>query len=243
MTATLHDVFDAIGQSNSVEQLRIVLEHAVQALNLRHLVYHSVGTLGVQEPSPLLILTYPKAWVERYFAAKYLQIDPVVNGGLRGLMPTDWSTLDRDSQKVRRFFDEAIEYGVGRQGVTMTIRGPGSQIALFTFTGEALPSDWPKVKAAMLPPMLLIAHAFHSRVIELTSPTILRRTPKLSPREVDCLQYCAKGLRDYETAQKLSISEAVVRAYVDSARHKLGSPTRPHMIATAIKLNIINLRD
>jgi DNA-binding CsgD family transcriptional regulator len=239
MTDYLHRIFNLLEASKSIDDLRLVMDNITRSLKLTNMVYHSVGYIGSPDPSPLLVLTYSPEWVTRYFSENYLQIDPVVNGGLRGLMPTDWAMLEKTGSRVRQFFGEASEHGVGRQGLTTAIRGPRGESALFTFTSDVSDLDWPQLKSTLMPPMLLIGHAFHLRAMELLQPDTPTSAPKLSRREVDCLQYCAHGFRDHETAQKLKISEAVVRAYLDSARHKLASPTRPYAIAKALKLRVI----
>ena len=89
--------------------------------------------------------------------------------------------------------------------------------------------------------MLLIASFLvHDRVMEIIGGRNLNAVLLLSPRELDCLKYCAAGLRDNQIAKSLGISQPVVSAYMDSARHKLGASTRPNAVARAIKFNLIS---
>ncbi len=235
----VQEAFSHISASATLSQLHDTVAALRTGLGLGHIAYHLVEAPGYDaSEQPLVILTYPERWIIRYLSQGYQKIDPVVSEGLQGIMPKDWSSLSVSTPDVSDFFEEAADYGVGRQGLTMTIRGPNRDVALFTFTANVDHGEWKKMKAVTIPSMLLVGHAFHDRVRQIKMPE-LQVIPKLSPRELQCLALCAQGLRDNQTAQKLHIKEAVVRAYLDSARHKLTAPTRPHAVATALKLGLI----
>jgi LuxR family transcriptional regulator, transcriptional regulator of spore coat protein len=64
---------------------------------------------------------------------------------------------------------------------------------------------------------------------------------KISPRELDCLQWSAAGKTSFETAIILGLSEATVNQHVANAITKLGAVNRPHAVAIAIKNGLLNL--
>ena len=61
----------------------------------------------------------------------------------------------------------------------------------------------------------------------------------MSGREVDVLTYLAMGYSRGQVAQTLSISEHTLRAYVESARFKLGATNTMHAIARAVAEGLI----
>ena len=184
-------------------------------------------------------MTYPRQWIERYFAMNYLKLDPVVYVSARTLLPVDWHLLPQKEKKIIKFFGEAKEHGVGPNGLTFNIRGPQLRYALFTVTSDMNNIQWAAFKKYELPHLVYFANTFHKKIFELKNPTSKDAQPKLSPREIECLSLNARGLRDAEIADLLSIQEAVVRHYMDSARWKLGAANRTYAAIQAAKLGII----
>lgn len=64
--------------------------------------------------------------------------------------------------------------------------------------------------------------------------------PKLTPREVECLQWVSKGMTAAETAAQLNLSERTVEHYLESATQKLGAQNRTQAVAIALREKLIN---
>ena len=62
---------------------------------------------------------------------------------------------------------------------------------------------------------------------------------ELSPREKETLIQLSQGHSRAEVADTLGISENTLRAYIDSARHKLGAMNVTHAVAMALARGII----
>ena len=63
----------------------------------------------------------------------------------------------------------------------------------------------------------------------------------LSPREVECLQWLASGLRVREIATKMGIHKVTVDLHLKNARRKLDAPTREVALAKAIHSGIVQI--
>jgi LuxR family quorum-sensing system transcriptional regulator CciR len=64
---------------------------------------------------------------------------------------------------------------------------------------------------------------------------------KITPREVDCLHWTARGKTNWEIGQILEISENTVRFHLKNAFKKLGATSRARAVGTAINAGIIHL--
>lgn len=62
---------------------------------------------------------------------------------------------------------------------------------------------------------------------------------RLTPRELECLQWCALGKSTWEIAQVLAISEAAVNFHMTNVRNKCGVHSRRQAIAKAIRHGLI----
>jgi DNA-binding NarL/FixJ family response regulator len=70
-------------------------------------------------------------------------------------------------------------------------------------------------------------------------PTSRANPAGLTAREVEVLGLLADGLSYAEVAERLILSEKTVGHHVSAVLRKLGEPTRPRAVATALRLGII----
>lgn len=205
--------------------------------DIEHLVYHSVNASGGQ----YAVLTYDDAWVERYLTEEYAKIDPVVHGGFRRFTPVDWKALDWSGKPQRAFLAEAVDSGVGNQGFTVPIRGPLGQFALFTVNDCASDTKWASFTDAFQYDLILVAHYVNERALEIEGRGGMEAPRQLSPRERDVLTLLALGQSRAKAAEELSISEHTLRAYIESARLKLGAANTTHAVARALSQGLVIL--
>ncbi|MFT5799216.1 MAG: DNA-binding CsgD family transcriptional regulator, partial [Candidatus Azotimanducaceae bacterium] len=137
------------------------------------------------------------------------------------------------------FQKEAISYGVGNQGFSVPIRGPNGQFALFTVSHSGGDNAWAIFTESQTTNMILIAHAFNRKALDLEPNRKPDQSQALSPREVDAVTLLAMGYNRAQVAQTLSISEHTVRVYIESARFKLGAMNTTHAVARAMSRGLI----
>ena len=222
MPQQIEEAFNSIFDAENLDDLRKIMGDLCEPLGLANIVYHAVRLPKTDALHPMLLLTYEPEWVQRYIERDYFKIDPVVVHGRRGFLPVDWSEVDRETAGARRFFAEADGFGVGRQGLTMPIRGPGGERALFTVTANISEVEWQKRRFAYMRSFQLMGHFFHDRAVQLGGFRLADRSPELSRREKECLQAIARGKAPKQIASDLRLSTSAVQLYLQSARQKLG---------------------
>jgi DNA-binding CsgD family transcriptional regulator len=168
-----------------------------------------------------------------------LRTDPVVSGCYQRFHPVDWKRLDWTSKAARALLLEAIEYGVGNQGFSVPIRGPNGQFALFTVNNSCSDPEWEAFAEANRRDLILIAHYFNEKALELEPGRTPGIAQALSPREIDAMTLIAIGYNRAQVADTLSISEHTLRVYIESARFKLGALNTTHAVARALSRGLI----
>jgi DNA-binding CsgD family transcriptional regulator len=220
-------------EQDITENLRSIRD----AYHLANIVYHALRVPGFEQEN-LLLLTYEKQWVDRYHSLDYFRIDPVVRIGRTGFLPIDWTKVDRDSPEARRFFLEADSYGVGRNGISLPVRGPRGERAIFTVTTNVSEREWLNKRLVCIRDLQIIAHYLHDRAMQIFGFTASPlRAP--STREVQCLQMIVRGHTPKMIAGNLGISESAVRLYLHSIRRKLNCATIAQSVGVALSHNII----
>jgi DNA-binding CsgD family transcriptional regulator len=217
-------------KANELADLQQVIERLRDALSVDHMIYHWVNAKGARTG----VGTYSIEWVNRYVEKGYVRIAPVILGGIRGFHPVDWKRLDWSSKAAKQFQADAIAHGVGNQGMSIPIRGPHGQFALFTASHNCSDEHWADFIEEGRPDLILLAHFFNKRAPELEPYSLPNSIPQLSPREQEALTLLALGYSRAQIAQTLSISEHTLRVYVESARFKLGALNTTHAVSVAI---------
>ncbi len=231
----LEGFIERVQQATSLDELREIILALRDTFEVEHLVYHSLNSTG----RPYAALTYADDWVARYLEREYARVDPVVLGCLRRFHPVDWKRLDWSGKASKLFLGEAIEMGVGNQGLSVPIRGPNGQFALFSLNHRATDAAWARQSDDLLRDLILAAHFVNQKALELERGTDERPQAALSPRETDVLTLLAMGMSRAQVAESLSISEHTLRAYVESARFKLGAQNTTHAVARALARGLL----
>ena len=214
-----------------------------QAVNFIAALYgvRSIAFLGtgiVPDPAePLLAVTYASEWVEHYKRQRYAAIDPVIQDGFRRLLPFDWADFGSFEGRVRQLFGEACEFGLGRHGLTIPVRGPGGDRSLFTITSNLAVREWQLLKEEGLRDFQVLAFHVHEKARQLSGGLV--QSQRLSPRKLECLQWIAEGKTAWECGMILGLSEHTVRCYLESARHKLRAANTTHAVNKATKANLL----
>ncbi len=189
---------------------------------------------------PFVNMTYSDEWVAHYRAQEYMTVDPVVNIGARSLFLIDWARLPRVDEKVRRLFDEAKEFGVGHQGLTIPVRGPTNGIwALFVATSDDSDLDWNARRRDLMKDFVHIAHYVHQRAYDLHVEERPVDLNAITAREIEALEWSAEGKTSAEIAILMRISVEMVKTHLDSACSKLKALNRVHAVTKAIRAGLI----
>lgn len=235
----LFDLLSELDDLANETDLRLILEKLLRIYRLKSLAYLGANLTHQPSEGPYLAVTYSSEWIERYKAERFVNIDPAIQTGLRRILPIDWSEFDRESEKVRRLFGEAAEFGLGRHGISLPVHGLHGDRALVSITSDASDADWQHLRLEYMRDFQVLALHMHQTVLRLAGGHPIQPA-NLSPRERECLLWIAEGKTYWETAMILGLSEHTVRCYLESARHKLGAANNSHAVNKAGKASLLS---
>jgi DNA-binding CsgD family transcriptional regulator len=234
--AKLEAFLERLQKTTSIEALQSAIVGLREIFEVEHVVYYTVNQRGEQFGA----VSYDPAWVQRYIEKDYQSVDPVVHGVKNRFTAVNWKTLDWSRSASRAFLRESIDAGVGNQGYSLPIWGPQGELAVLTVNDRASDAQWAAFTRTHLRDLLLVSHLVHQEGKRVQANGIAGAAPDLSPRERDVLQLLGSGRSRAAVADALKISENTLRAYVDSARHKLGALNTTHAIALALTRGVIS---
>jgi DNA-binding CsgD family transcriptional regulator len=232
-----YEFIDSMGavatKKDGCELLRTIADR----YGLTNAAYLAINIPTLTEQQAYGVTTYNPDWVSRYVSENYIRLDPVVKHGMMGLLPLDWGSLRGKHRRIDRFFDEAGEYGVGKQGLSFPIRGAHGETALFSVNSNESSLEWGKRKRALLRDMQIFAYHFHCQILESEGVRFAGVT--LTAREMDCLKWASEGKTSWETGEILGIRSTTVEFYIEQARVKLNAMNKVQAVAKAIRVRAI----
>jgi len=234
MHQELEPFVEFLQTANSLDDIQAHLFVMRDRLEVENFAYHCLDATGDKYGA----MTYDAPWVKRYIEKGYGRIDPVLRGCFQRFNPVDWKQLDWSGRPAQEFMGDALSTGVGNQGMSVPVRGPNGQFAVFSVNNKASDPAWESYRKEYLQTFILMAHFLNQRALEIeenVNPPITA----LSPRESDALTHLANGLNRKNVAERLKISEHTLRAYIESARHKLGAANTTHAVARAMIRGLI----
>lgn len=238
MDAMFLDTVEQTVQVNSRDEVYTLLHKMVSAYGLKNAAYMVVNLPHRSHREPNIFVTYSSDWVDHYKKRNFVRSDPVLLQGFGSILPVDWDDLDLSRRPVRNLFGEAREFGVGRQGITLPVRGRFGEQALLTITSDDIDHEWSKKKKLFMRDFQVIAYHIHRMVLRVEE--VSEQQVHLAPREIECLKWTAMGKTVQEVAQILGVGRRTARFYLELARHKLDAVNVTHAIAKAVSLNIIS---
>jgi len=232
MHRILQTFVDSVESSRDAASLRSALVDVAVAFELP-LVAYFVGP-AVPTSDPTLISNYPTEWTDRYLRNQYDRLDPVIHQLAHTADPFSWSCEARSSHGTdaqHRFLDEARTFGI-RAGVTVPIPDPACRFAAVTFASDQLVPSLQRAVETHGPVLQLMAIYLHRHAKRLPGATTTINGVRLTPRELECLHWAARGKSAWEIGQILGVSRRTAAFHLDNARAKLDV----HSITQAVAL-------
>ncbi len=233
--ARLEALLERLQTTKSIDELQIWAHELRDFFGVAHVFYHT-ATLRSEQVGAF---TYSRDWARRYIEKDYRSVDPVVLGALRRFHPMDWKTLDWSSPAARAMLREAMTHGLGNQGWSVPIWGPQGEFALFCLNHSTDDETWEAFTSRNAKDILVVSHLMHQQAMRIINQELDPPSADLSPREREALTQLSLGQSRAAVADSLQISENTLRAYIDSARHKLGALNVTHAVALALARGLI----
>jgi len=185
--------------------------------------------LGPHRTSRFFFNDWPESWLQIYAEKNFFPADPFVEEARRSMASYLWSEIEHSrplTPRSREIYDIAREYG-WREVIGIPIHGPAGYQGLVSIasTKDVVLTAYDR---AVLD---TASRAIHERCRMEIGLGLQGEIPKLTPRELECMQWVALGKTDWEIAQVLAISEATAHFHIENAKKKLGLNSRTEAVA------------
>jgi LuxR family transcriptional activator of conjugal transfer of Ti plasmids len=235
---TFQEFVDAVHTADNEAEFERVATRLTRHLGFRWFAY-----LRLMDYAPVLISSYPKSWTDRYFDLGYQRLDPVVQRARRERGLFSWGgTAPRPigTREQRRFFDEAMTFGIS-SGITVPISGGFGRMAAFTLATDEPIARAERLLADSRDVVHLTGLYFHTHATvklgQNSDPPA--GTAILTQRERQCLAWAAQGKTVADTAVLAEIAPRTVVFHLENARRKLGAASITQCVAEALRRGLL----
>ena len=138
----LHEnAIQAIGRCKSIEHISRLCQAHLMDFGFRHVAYLTLRSPILAPQNWIVSTTYPREWQSRYIDRSYASLDPVLNACSHALLPVNWDTVPITSLEARNLVGEAVDFGIGKTGISVPLRSPDGSFGLVSFTADQQTDD------------------------------------------------------------------------------------------------------
>jgi DNA-binding CsgD family transcriptional regulator len=189
--------------------------------------------VGRGRKSRFFFLDWPESWLDFYQKNQFFQHDLLPIEARRRTSSFWYSDivahrkLTAEQTELHKAF---LAYG-WKNAFAVPIHGPGSVQGLVTIaTGDTLNLDTADCAVLEMMGRSVWEHCRTSEGFGIFAPDRVR----LSPREIECLQWAAAGKSDVDIAMLVGIKPATAHFHIEQAKRRLGVKTRVEAVAVGV---------
>ncbi len=231
----LSKTISEITKARTIARLARHCQAGLSKTGVNHVTYGVVKP-GMPFSQAIVSSTYPKEWQERYIERSYASLDPVFVSCRHSVLPVNWLQVRAPSVESGQILQEAIDYGVGRTGLSIPVRGPDGTFAIASFSSEDLYQHIfqdVKFQAALV----LISFHLHAQASMILGFSEFKSA--LTPRETEIVALIGSGKTVKEVGQILNLSISTIRFHLDNCRNKLGAGTIRGAVVKAVSMGLV----
>jgi LuxR family transcriptional regulator, activator of conjugal transfer of Ti plasmids len=232
-------LFERLHDSRSRTEACAAVHEATDALDLNTFTYCAFPREHPAKP-PIFISNVSEVWLARYTSERYYRLDPMIPRVWQSVLPFAWGTNEsfRGLDKAQlQIFSEGREFGI-HYCFSVPIHAANGRIASLSFTARQREQDFLSLVERLRHELHLTALHFHAHVERLEAQEGAA-SMQLTPREVECLQWVARGKTRWQIARIVGISERTVGFHLDNAKRKLAVGATTQAVAKSVGLGLL----
>lgn len=188
--------------------------------------------------------THPEQWndeKQRLTAAEVLK-DPIVSHLRSRVDPIFWSRANYEQAGMSQFYERFRDQGLG-SGIALAVRGLHGETLSVGLSNSERSEKGKSAPVLQMGALFLSATAMFSRIAaseEKLKKLDKLKQPKLTPREIECLQWARTGKTGWEIAKILGISQATAIFHMKNSISKLEASNKTHAVIVAVERGLID---
>lgn len=181
----------------------------------------------------------PPGFDSVYADGSAAKLDPVMQHVKHQSVPIIWDQGTYTSKGLGPMWEEQAQFGF-RTGVCLALHLRDSRhFVLGVDRSQALPNESSAVSRLVADLQLFAVYAQDTALRLLVPDVIASERPKLTPRELETLNWTMEGKTAWEVGGILGISERTAVLHINNAMHKLEATNKHQAVLKALRLGLI----
>ncbi|GLK66913.1 LuxR family transcriptional regulator [Hansschlegelia plantiphila] len=196
---------------------------------------------GEWSPLKLNVRNFPDDWEDDW--RQFMSVDPYYRACFEGTMPIEWTEVQRRPQlstQQKAACAYLNDFGLSR-GITVPVHLPFGRFAVVSAIVDRSCANWINIRATSRDRLFWLTHAFTRSVLDrgFEDQIDTIQPVRLTPRELECLQWASAGKTSADTAIIIGRSVETVRLHLKNAIRKLDACNRAQAVAAAVQMGLI----
>jgi DNA-binding CsgD family transcriptional regulator len=233
---------ESLTQCRNVEELRTQATAVAKAMGFDFWVYSAKVLSGSKYESDWSIHNAPEELWQAYVGCNGTMQDPIPSRSRLDMTPRVWvldaptECIGNEQRKTHHLYQSAQSRGVVG-GLCVPVHDVAGAVGTLTLaTCEPVSYDALMTASASA---VLFSKFLHIACGRCVIGAQQGKGPSLSPRELECLGWAAKGKTSWEISRVLTISEHTAIFHLRNAAAKLGTVSRQQAVARSIQLGLV----
>ena len=228
----------SIVEARDSEELFLRIRKAAIGIGFEKVLVGVQIKLPAMEPMQHVMSGWPEPYQMLYAERDYVFRDPTVAHCQTHMTPIVW-TPDIYSERSYEVMEEARRFGLNH-GISVPVHeSPRIKSMVSLARDQRIDLDEREMQQLIAGGNVL-ANCAHVAASQLVVPAILaQERPKLTPRELEVMQYVANGKGSEVIGDILGLSKPTIEFHVKNALRKLGVASRLQGVARAVALGLV----
>lgn len=231
--------YQSVLEARSREEFRSEVIRFAQKLDFQTVSAITVVDHTLADTEFITIDNCPAGYAEVMHAPEFGRRDPVMQHCKRNSMPIVWDRQTYARHGASDIWESQAQFGYST-GICLALHLPeGRHFVLGVDRDQPLPSDSGQLTRMVADLQLFAVHAVDTALRVLLPEEKVTESPRLTPRELECLPWTMEGKTAWEVGAILSITERTAVLHINNAMHKLGCSNKHQAVLKALRLGLI----
>lgn len=231
--------YQSVLEARTRDEFRGVIGRFAEELEFENFSAITVVDHAIGKSDFIFVDNCPPEFRDAMDSPQLRQTDPVMQHCKRHSVPIVWDQNTYVQKGAEDLWETQAQFGY-RTGICLALHLPeGRHFVLGVDRSKPLPKDSAHLTRMVADLQLFAVHALDTALRVLLPPEQQIDSPRLTPRELECLHWTMEGKTAWEVGAILSISERTAVLHLNNAMHKLGSTSKHQAVLKALRLGLI----
>lgn len=231
--------YQSVLEARSRDEFRSEITRFAQGLQFERfsailVVDHAIGSSDF-----IAVENAPPGFSDIFNDPRLGKRDPVMQHCKRQSVPIVWNQQTYVKHDAPELWEAQAPFGY-KNGISLALHLPeGRHFVLGVNREEVLPGNSTALTRMVADLQLFAVHAVDAAMRLLLPVHQDSESPRLTPRELQCLHWTMEGKTAWEVGTILSITERTAVLHINNAMHKLGCSNKHQAVLKALRMGLI----